>query len=255
MLTGKQIACSGATYFCQTLNDNSLASNVISLRLNGNLLKHHGLNTLIGDFLSTPAAANLRGLDLSDNLLERECVQPLARYLASAHCQLETLLLSSNELGAHVATVMPSIRTRAQGGMLCALDLSDVNLGDDGALAISECIISSAMTLRSLNVDHNAVTDTGGGMLVRVIIRDYRGALLYLSLANNKLTNSTAAKYLDGIIASEGNNGGTCFLELKGNLIDESLIKSIGLHRKLAKVTGARRATKLPEVTADVSGL
>ena len=50
MLTGKQIACSSATYFCQTLNENSLASNVISLVLDGNLLKHRGLNTLIRDY-------------------------------------------------------------------------------------------------------------------------------------------------------------------------------------------------------------
>ena len=225
--------------------------NLLSLVLDGNLLKSHGLNTLINDFLSSPAAATLRGLDLSDNLLERDCVKSLTQYVESAHCHLEVLLLSSNEMGAYVAAVLPSMRTRAQGGMLCALDLSDVNMGDNGALAISECISSKTMVLKSLSIERNAVTDTGGEMLVRVIRRHGDSPLLYLSLAENKLTNGTATKYLDSIIASEG-NGGNCFLKLKGNPIDESLIKSIELHRSLATATGAWLPSKYQVANDDV---
>ena len=237
VLSGKQISCTCANFVSKTLTSVSDSENLVSLFLDGNLLKARGLGMIIEDYLSTSAAANLRGLDLSDNLLERDSLPALIHYVASAGCQLDTLRLRSNAIGAHAAVILPSIRPRSQGGMLRALDLSDVDLGDDGALAIAESIPSKDFVLTSLSIERNGVTDVAGELLVRMI-GTHQTKLAYLSLADNKCTDITGSKYLHGITAN-GYRDGSCFLELKGNPIDSHLLSSIEMQRGMAK-TGMR---------------
>lgn len=131
----------------------------------------------------------LRNLYLNANGISTFGTSQLARYLASPHCQLESLYLSTNPLGnPGIAALAPAL---SHNRSLIRLTLSSVGMSDDGASQlfralkshprITTLIAGTAYQTDDLGARYNYLSDDAAPAIVDFITHS-RDTLRYLDL-------------------------------------------------------------------------
>lgn len=159
VLSGKQLRDADVGYVAQVLRSESVAPNLATLRLDGNLLTAAGLATLCAELVCTPHVPALRELGLADNpRLGADGIRELAKWMAHPLFRLSTLRLGGcaleGDAGAALAEGVPACTSLAH------LDLRR-NLLDDGAV---EALLAACRSAAGAG-------PTGGGGTEQQVLR------------------------------------------------------------------------------------
>lgn len=135
----------------------------------------------------------------------KACAQ-IGRFLASLHCKLESLYMSSNPIGQAVAGLT---RGLAHNSSLERLSLQSCGLKDDGVIFLAKSLkhhaslrvldIGQGYATEDLGMRYNWITDASAAALVDLI---HSTPLQYLNLSYVPMSQHSLNKVLDAIINS-----------------------------------------------------
>ena len=138
-VSGKQIACAQAAWLGRQLAESDFAANrLISLTLRSNSVRSDGFAALCETYLCKDVSSNLEMLDLGGNSIDVEGMQALSKWVDPETCHITTILLDHNAIGGK------------------------------GGIALAEWW-GKATAVKSLNINHNGVTEPAAIVLVKTM--------------------------------------------------------------------------------------
>eukprot|EP00935_MAST-01C_sp_MAST-1C-sp1_P000444 g444.t1 len=166
---------------------------LVSLNLSGNSIGMEGIRALVkADAFGENC--RLRTLGFGGNLVgsrtETESGMELMSRAIRSNKTLESLDLSGNSIGIeggeHIASILDG-----SGPPLTSLDLSKNTLGDEGLGDLAHALAASE-TLRTVNLRHNLVCDSGIAALAEAVKSCRACGITDLDLAGNSLEDAGA---------------------------------------------------------------
>lgn len=168
-----------------------------------------GLSQLFEKLANHDESVSLRNIYMNGNGMSKSGATQLARYLASPHCQLESLYTSVNPLGnAGVEALAVGL---AKNTSLQRLSMESVGMSGAGANALFE-VLAQHPTIRALNVGTAYQTGDLGGRF-NYLVDDAAHSLCELIFTSRSLcyldlgyTALSAERYIDIMRAVGGSS-------------------------------------------------
>lgn len=141
--------------------------------------------------------SHILALELQGNVLRADGVYPITRGLAKRNNVLTYLDMASNQIGntgaKHFADLLRATKT------LTVLNLAENRITDEGVVAMAKALLSNH-SLTFLSLASNRVRDDGATALAEVLTGKKQDTLVYLDLANNRITELGLRFIADGVV-------------------------------------------------------
>jgi hypothetical protein len=140
-----------------------------------------------------PSLPHLRILDLSSNALDGLSLALFSSVLASPHCRLERLNLSSNVItSSHIESFCAALQINKS---LFTLNLSDNFLGTQSCLLLIRAILRNSSHLKSIHLDSNQVRVTMEKLYALLLSEKPGPVFRQITLRKNTLDGCDKDKY------------------------------------------------------------
>ena len=154
---------------------------------------------------------NLRKLNVSELSISKDGARVIGDFVNSNRTLQHFTMSKLRGIGSDGANLF--VNTCRNNETLCVLDISEINLTDDGAAAISSCIHHNV--IQEMNLSNNKITKEGAKILAKAIKKNI--SLNTFDISANWINNKGIVCFLEKIIKNK--NSKLKSLLVMGNMI------------------------------------